>query len=73
MTQQTFSYAFIYRPNMLAFKHGLVGYFVGSHEGLTYAIDYGKGQISVTYQNDQDLSNDLARISKAFDSKKKRG
>lgn len=52
MTEQTFSYAFTYRPDMLAFKHGLVGYFVGSHEGLTYAIDYGKGQVSVTYQHD---------------------
>lgn len=71
MTQQTFSYTFAYRPDMLAFKNGLVGYFVGSHEGLAYAIDYGKGTVSVTYEHDQDLSSDLERIARAFDSKTK--
>lgn len=68
MTEQAFSYAFTYRPDMLAFKHGLVGYFVGSHGGLTYAIDYGKGQVSVIYEHDQNLSSDLERIAKAFDN-----
>lgn len=71
MTEQTFSYAFTFRPDMLAFKNGLVGYFVGSHEGVTYAIDYGKGQVSVTYQHDQDLSSNLERIARVFDSKQK--
>lgn len=71
VTQQTFSYTFSYRPDMLAFKNGLIGYFVGSHEGLVYAIDYGKGKVSVTYEHDQDLSSDLERIARVFDSKQK--
>ncbi|MGT2896183.1 hypothetical protein JavanS176_0006 [Streptococcus satellite phage Javan176] len=71
MTERTFSYIFAYRSDMLAFKNGLISYFVGSHEGLVYAIDYGKGQVSVTYEHDQDLSSDLERIARAFDSRQK--
>lgn len=61
---------FQFVADMLACKHAIIGYLVGTFKDPYYQIAYRKGQLSVTYQHRRNLSSVFERIAETCDTAK---
>ncbi|MGT2800417.1 hypothetical protein [Streptococcus marmotae] len=70
MTVRHYYRHFQFVADMLACKHAIIGYLVGTFKRPHYRIDYRKGELCVTYQHSRNLNSVFERIAEACDTAK---
>ncbi|MBF0778341.1 hypothetical protein [Streptococcus cuniculi] len=70
MTVRHYYREFQFVADMLACKHAIIGYLVGTFKDPQYQVTYRKGQLSVTYQHRLNLNSVFERIAEACDTSK---